>query len=84
MYGNVPAGNGLDTADGDADYMEASSSVLIPGVFGAPDTPATSNTFYGACPGDADTAFASGDGIDTSYNTYANVGIENVVNGCSV
>jgi Ca2+-binding RTX toxin-like protein len=84
MYGNVPAGNGLDTADGDADVMEASSSVLIPGVFGAPDTPATSNTFYGACPGDADTAFASGDGVDTSYNTESNVGIENVVNGCSV
>jgi hypothetical protein len=84
MYGNVPAGNGLDTADGDADVMEGSSSVLIPGVFGAPDTPATSNTFYGACPGDADTAFASGDGVDTSYNTESNVGIENVVNGCSV
>jgi hypothetical protein len=53
-------------------------------VFGAPDTPATSNTFYGACPGDLDSAFASGDGTDTSYNTYGNAGIENVVNGCSV
>jgi hypothetical protein len=57
---------------------------LIPGVFGAPDTPATSNTFYGACPGDLDTASASGDGIDTSYNTIGNAGIENVVNGCPI
>jgi Ca2+-binding RTX toxin-like protein len=82
MYGNTPAGNGLDTADGDVDDMDASSSPLIPGVFGAPDTPATSNTFYGACLDAADTADASGTGVDTAYNTSSNTGIENVVNGC--
>jgi Ca2+-binding RTX toxin-like protein len=82
MYGNTPAGNGLDTADGDLDDMDASSSPLIPGVFGAPDTPATSNTFYGACLDAADTADATGTGVDTAYNTSSNSGIENVVNGC--
>jgi Ca2+-binding RTX toxin-like protein len=82
MYGNTPGPGGLDTADGDFDYMEASSSVLIPGVFGAPDTPATSNTFYGACLDAGDSATATGDGIDTAYNTSGNAGIENVVNGC--
>jgi hypothetical protein len=82
MYGNTPAGNGLDTADGDLDDMDASSSPLIPGVFGAPDTPATSNTFYGACLDASDTADATGTGVDTAYNTSSNTGIENVVNGC--
>jgi Ca2+-binding RTX toxin-like protein len=82
MYGNTPAPGGLDTADGDYDDMNASSSPLIPGVFGAPDTPATSNTFYGACLDAGDTADATGTGVDTAYNTSSNTGIENVVNGC--
>jgi Ca2+-binding RTX toxin-like protein len=82
MYGNTPGPGGLDTADGDYDDMEASSSPLIPGVFGAPDTPATSNTFYGACLDAGDTADATGTGVDTAYNTSSNTGIENVVNGC--
>jgi Ca2+-binding RTX toxin-like protein len=82
MYGNTPGPGGLDTADGDLDNMDASSSPLIPGVFGAPDTPATSNTFYGACLDAGDTADATGTGVDTAYNTSSNSGIENVVNGC--
>jgi Ca2+-binding RTX toxin-like protein len=82
MYGNTPGPGGLDTADGDYDDMNASSSPLIPGVFGAPDTPATSNTFYGACLDAGDTADATGTGVDTAYNTSSNTGIENVVNGC--
>jgi Ca2+-binding RTX toxin-like protein len=82
MYGNTPGPGGLDTADGALDNMDASSSPLIPGVFGAPDTPATSNTFYGACLDAGDTADATGTGVDTAYNTSSNTGIENVVNGC--
>jgi hypothetical protein len=85
MYGNTPGAGGLDTDDAAFDSMTASSSVLIPGVFGAPDTPATSNTFYGSCSGLLDAASSSGDGTtDTSYNTTGNAGIENVVNGCGV